>query len=129
MQGKMPRRAIGAMTRAIKIIVLALFVTFTSAGILSRHGAAGGQGQPVQLVVVYKNDGAIKKVVAAIGNITAASAAFLDQFVGKGHHDEFHVGGDITYSGSNITAAEAVAHALKRDVLIMQALYGKAHGH
>ena len=75
-----------------------------------------GQGQPIQLVVVHKNDGAIKKVVAAKGSSDVASAAFLDQFEGKSHHDAFHVGGDIT-------------HALKRDVLAMQALYGKAHGH
>ena len=88
-----------------------------------------GQGQPIQLVVVYKNDGVIKKVVAARGSDDVASAAFLGQFTGKGHHDAFHVGEDITYGGSNRAAAEAVTHALKRDLLAMQALYGKAHGH
>lgn len=48
MQGKMPRMAVGAMTRTIKIIVLTIFITFASAGILSGPGtqASSFQAEP-----------------------------------------------------------------------------------
>lgn len=36
---------------------------------------------------------------------------------------------DIRYQGSNQKAAEAVTKAIKRDILSMQMLYGKAHSH
>lgn len=90
---------------------------------------AEAPGGPVRLVVVYTNDGKIKKVTAVKGSGDFVSPAFLDQLVGKDHHDAFHVGEDLRYDGSNQAAAEAVAHAVKRDVLAMHALYGKEHGH
>ena len=88
-----------------------------------------GAGGPVRLVVVYTNDGNIKKITPVTGSGDVVSAAFLDQFVGKGHHGKFHVGDDIKYDGPNQAAAQAVAHAVKRDVLAMHTLYGKEHGH
>lgn len=88
-----------------------------------------GAGEPVQLVVVYTNDIAIRSITPIKGSGDFLSAAFLGQFAGKDHDEKFHVGEDLKYSGSNKTAAEAVAHALKRDILAMQTLYGKAHGH
>ncbi len=83
----------------------------------------------VQLLVIYTSDGKIKKVAPVRGNGDVASAAFLDQFAGKDHTAAFHVGDDIKYDGSDKPAAEAVAHAIKRDLLAMHALYGKEHGH
>ena len=88
-----------------------------------------GAGEPMQLVVVYTNDIEIKKVTPVKGSGDVATPAFLDQFVGKDHDQKFHVGEDIKYSGSNKAAADAVTHALKRDILAMQTLYGKAHSH
>jgi len=88
-----------------------------------------GAGEPMQLIVVYTNDIEIKKVTPVKGSGDVATPAFLDQFVGKDHDQKFHVGEDIKYSGSNKAAAEAVTHALKRDILAMQTLYGKAHSH
>lgn len=88
-----------------------------------------GSGGPMELVVIYTNDITIKKVTPVKGSGDVAAPAFLDQFVGKDHDQKFHVGEDIKYSGSNKAAAEAVTHALKRDILAMQTLYGKAHGH
>ncbi len=88
-----------------------------------------GAGEPVQLVVVYTNDIAIKNVSPVKGSGDFVSPAFLGQFTGKDHDEKFHVGEDLKYGGSNKAAAEAVAHALKRDILAMQTLYGKAHGH
>jgi hypothetical protein len=82
-----------------------------------------------QLVVVYTNDISIKKVVAVKGSGDATAPAFLDQFTGKDHDLPFHVGKDLKYSGSNQAAAEAIAHAVHRDILAMQTLYGKAHSH
>jgi hypothetical protein len=87
-----------------------------------------GAGSPVRLVVVYTTDLKIKKVTPAKGSGDVVSPAFLDQFVGKDHQSKFHVGDDIKYDGPNQDGAQAVAHAVKRDVLAMQALYGKAHG-
>ena len=83
----------------------------------------------MQLVVVYTNDIEIKKVTPVKGSGDVATPAFLDQFVGKDHDQPFHVDKDIKYTGSSKAAAEAVAHALKRDILAMQTLYGKAHSH
>ncbi|GEM_PF-935498 len=88
-----------------------------------------GAGAPMQLLVVYSNDIVIKKISVIKGSGDAASPAFLNQFAGKDHDQKFHVGADLKYSGSNKESAEAVAHALKRDILAMQALYGKAHTH
>ena len=88
-----------------------------------------GASEPMQLVVVYTNDIEIKKVTPVKGSGDVASPMFLDQFVGKDHDQPFHVDKDIKYSGNNKAAAEAVAHALKRDILAMQTLYGKAHTH
>jgi hypothetical protein len=88
-----------------------------------------GAGEPMQLVVVYTNDIEIKKVTPVKGSGDVSTAAFLDQFVGKDHDLPFQVGKDIKYTGSNKAAAEAVTHALKRDILAMQTLYGKAHSH
>lgn len=88
--------------------------------------AAGG---PVQLLVIYTNDGKIKKITPLKGSGDVVSAAFLDQFAGKDHDDAFHVDNDLKYDGANKDAALAVAHAVKRDVLAMHALYGKEHGH
>ncbi len=88
-----------------------------------------GAGEPVQLLVVYTDDGKIKKVTPVKGSIDVGSSSFLDQFIGKDHDDAFHVGTDLKYDGSNQGAAQAVAHAVKRDVLAMHALYGKEHGH
>ena len=96
------------------------------AATLTNVEVAGG---PVRLVVVYTNDGKIKKITPVTGGGDVVSPAFLDQFVGKDHHGKFHVGDDIKYDGANHAAAEAVAHAVKRDVLAMHALYGKEHGH
>ncbi|MBI3652706.1 MAG: hypothetical protein HY231_16915 [Acidobacteria bacterium] len=88
-----------------------------------------GADEPVQLVVVYSNDIAIKSVAAVKGSGDVVAPGFLAQFIGKDHDEKFHVGEDLKYSGSHKAAAEAVAHALKRDILAMQTLYGKAHGH
>lgn len=88
-----------------------------------------GAGEPVQLAVVYTNDIAIKSIAPIKGSGDFLSPTFLGQFAGKDHDEKFHVGEDLKYSGSNKVAAEAVAHALKRDILAMQTLYGKAHGH
>ena len=88
-----------------------------------------GAGGPVRLVVVYTNDGKIKKITPVTGSGDVVSPAFLDQFIGKDHSGKFHVGDDIKYDGTNQAAAEAVTHAVKRDVLAMHALYGKEHGH
>ena len=90
---------------------------------------AEAPGGPVRLVVVYTNDGKISKVTSVKGSGDVVSPAFLDQFLGKSHDDAFHVGEDLRYDGSNKAAGEAVAHAVKRDVLAMHALYGKKHGH
>lgn len=88
-----------------------------------------GAGGPIRLVVVHTNDGKIKKVTPVTGSGDVVSAAFLDQFVGKDHHGRFHVGDDVKYDGANQSAAQAIAHAVKRNVLAMHALYGKEHGH
>ncbi len=90
--------------------------------------SAQGAGN-AQLLVIYTNDGKIKKVLPVRGSGDTSSAAFLDQFAGKDHTAAFHVGDDIKYDGSDKPAAEAVAHAIKRDLLAMHALYGKEHGH
>ena len=52
--------------------------------------------------------------------------SFLDQFAGKSSSQPFEINKDIKYSGINPPAAEMTAHALKRDILIMKALYGKS---
>lgn len=88
-----------------------------------------GSGSTVRLLVVYTNDLKVKKVTPVEGSGDVVSLAFLGQFAGKDHDQPFHVGEDVEYGGKNRVAAEAVAHALKRDVLAMQALYGKTHGH
>lgn len=88
-----------------------------------------GAGEPAQLLVVYTNDVTINKVTPLKGSGDVVSPSFLDQFVGLDHHSVFHVGDDLKYDGANKDAAQAVAHAVKRDVLAMQALYGKKHGH
>lgn len=88
-----------------------------------------GAGGPLRLLVLYTDEMKIKRVTPVEGGGDVVSPAFLDQFVGHGHDDAFHVGMDIKYDGGNRAAAEAVAHAVKRDVLAMQTLYGKSHGH
>jgi hypothetical protein len=88
-----------------------------------------GAGEPAQLVIVYSNDIVIKKITPVKGSGDAVSSSFLDQFVEKDHDQPFQVGKDIKYNGNNKAAAEAVANAIKRDILSMQMLYGKAHSH
>ncbi|MEW6732875.1 MAG: hypothetical protein AB1489_16235 [Acidobacteriota bacterium] len=88
-----------------------------------------GTGEPIQLVVVYSNDIVIKKVVPVKGNGDVTSPTFLNQFIGKDHDQAFQVGKDIKFSSKNQNAAQAVAHAVKRDILAMQAIYGKPHSH
>jgi hypothetical protein len=88
-----------------------------------------GAGEPLQLVVTYNNDIVIKKVTPVKGSGDLVSPAFLDQFSGKNHDQSFQVGKDIKYTGNNKAAAEAVAGTIKRDILSMQALYGKQHSH
>lgn len=86
-------------------------------------------GGKVRLLVVYTNDLKIKKVTPVEGSGDLVSVAFLGQFIGKDHDEAFHVGKDIEYNGKNRVGAEAIAHALKRDLLAMQTLYGQSHGH
>lgn len=88
-----------------------------------------GAGGPLRLLVLYTDEMKIKRVTPVEGGGDVASPAFLGQFEGLGHDDAFHVGEDLKYNGGNRAAAEAVARAVKRDVLAVQTLYGKKHGH
>jgi hypothetical protein len=106
----------------------------TDGGKRSQIGAATvvdveGAGEPIQMAVAYSNDIVIKNIKPLKGSSDVASAAFLNQFIGKNHDEPFQVGKDIKYQGNNKAAAEAVALAVKRDILSMQTLYGKAHTH
>lgn len=111
------------------------FVAYgTESGKHTQLGAAtvadvSGAGEPIQLAIIYTNDITIKKIAPIKGSSDVTYSTFLDQFAGKDHDQPFHVGQDIEYSGKNKNAAEAVAHALKRDILTMQMLYGNAHSH
>lgn len=89
---------------------------------------AGTEG-PVQLVVVYSNDIVIKKVIPVKGSGDLVAPAFLDQFAGKNHDEKFEFGKEIKYQGKNTTGAQAITEAIKKDILSLQALYGKAHAH
>jgi hypothetical protein len=111
------------------------FVAYgTGSGKRTQLGAATivdveGTGEPAQLVVIYSNDIVIKKVTPVKGSSDVVSPSFLNQFVEKNHDQPFQVGKDIKYNGNNKAAAEAVANAIKHDILSMQMLYGKAHSH
>jgi len=79
------------------------------------------------VIVVYDNkDGSpVIKEVRSEG----VPAAFLAQFVGKGHDDDLLLGADIKASGASEARAKAITEAVRVDVLTMQALYGAAHKH
>jgi hypothetical protein len=84
---------------------------------------AGGK----ELVIIYdnKNGSPVIKEVRAEG----LSAAFLGQFAGKGHDDDFKVGSGIKANGVDDASAKAIALAIQIDALTMQHLYGAAHSH
>ncbi|MBA3320578.1 MAG: hypothetical protein H0T45_03910 [Pyrinomonadaceae bacterium] len=105
------------------------YLAFSTAGGARRQiGAAtvvsaGGK----QMVVIYESREGVPyiKEVRAEG----VAQAFLDGFKGKGHDDKFQVGGDIKANGVDEQTARAVAAAIRQDAMIMQTLYGGAHGH
>ncbi len=80
-----------------------------------------------ELVIVYENKGGspyIKEV-----RVDGVPAAFLAQFAGKGHDDEFSVGSEIKLNGVDEATAKAIALAIRIDAVTMQTLYGSAHSH
>jgi hypothetical protein len=106
----------------------------TGSGKKTQLGAATlvdveGAGEPAKLLITYSNDIVIKKVSPLKGSGDVLSPAFLDQFSNKDHDQPFQLGKDIKYTGENRAAADAVTGAIKRDILSMQALYGKSHTH
>ena len=50
---------------------------------------------------------------------------FLRQFAGKDAKAPLRIGEDLNYEGSNEEGAIAISRAVKRDLLAMEALYGK----
>ena len=80
-----------------------------------------------QMVVVYES----REGVPYIKEVRAEGVAqgFLDQFKGKGHDNKLQIGNDLKTNGADDATARAAADAIRQDAVIMQTLYGGAHGH
>jgi hypothetical protein len=99
-----------------------------SGGVRKQVGAATVlEVEGKRLVVVYES----RNGLPYIKEVRAADLplAFLTQFQGKGHDDPLQLGRDVQAHGVDERLARAITDAIRRDTLIMQALYGAPHTH
>ncbi len=103
----------------------------TTGGARRQVGAATViQTDAGEMVIVYDSRNGMPVIREIRTSSANVPAAFLDQFKGKTHDDAVTLGRDIHATGSVSEAqARSITTAVKRDVLIMQALYGAAHSH
>lgn len=81
-----------------------------------------------EIAVIYES----KNGMPTISRLSSTQVPkdFLNQFIGKTHDDPIKLGADIKkVGGVNEQEAEQITKAIRSDVLIMQALYGKPHSH
>ena len=100
----------------------------TTGGARKQIGAATivkVDGKDIIIIYDSKDNSPVIKEIRADG----VPAAFLAQFVGKGHDNDLLLGADIKASGANEAQAKAITEAVRVDVLTMQALYGSSHAH
>jgi outer membrane murein-binding lipoprotein Lpp len=79
------------------------------------------------LIIVYESkDGmpTIKQI-----RFEGLPEKFLAQFVGKNHDSKIKFGEDIKANGVSEEQAKTLTQAVRADVLIMEAIYGKPHSH
>ncbi len=108
------------------------YLAFSTAGGARRQVGAGTviNTDAGEMVVVYDSRDGMPVIREVRSSSTSVPAAFLDQFKGKTHDDALTFGKDIRAAGGISEAtARSITTAVKRDVLIMQALYGAAHSH
>lgn len=77
----------------------------------------------LQVLLVLNPDLKIRNVLA-VGEFRS-EPEFLRQFAGKDAKAPLRIGEDLNYEGSNEEEAIAISRAVKRDLLAMEALYGK----
>lgn|GEM_PF-2550916 len=81
-----------------------------------------------EIAVVYESKNGMPTISKLLS--TQVPKDFLNQFIGKTHDDPIRLGADIKrVGGVNEQEAEQITKAIRSDVLIMQALYGKPHSH
>ncbi|RMG03718.1 MAG: hypothetical protein D6735_07955 [Acidobacteria bacterium] len=81
-----------------------------------------------EIAVIYESKNGMPTISRLLS--TQVPKDFLNQFISKTHDDPIKLGADIKkVGGINEQEAEQITKAIRSDVLIMQALYGKPHSH
>jgi phosphopantetheine adenylyltransferase len=83
------------------------------------------RGSRFRLLMIVTPVIRIKKITALEESSDSVGRTFLDQFAGKDSKAPLRIGQDLKYDGPNPQEAMAAARAIKRDLLAMQALYGR----